>query len=102
MKKRFIEWAEENSDKANVLQIAKTGLGKMDMDATVDHFLEHKDADLEKYLKSFSEFTIFLISIMYDFIMVLIIPVSFFAKFTNGMQRSSNSCDFGVSMLCST
>lgn len=55
MKKRFIEWAEENPDKADALQIAKTGLGKMDMDSTVDHFLEHKDADLEKYLKSFSE-----------------------------------------------
>jgi len=55
MKKRFIEWAEENPDKADALQIAKTDLGKIDLDATVDHFLEHKDADLDKYLESFSE-----------------------------------------------
>jgi hypothetical protein len=58
LKKRFIEWAEKNPDKADALHIAKTGLGKMDIDATVDHFLGHKDADLDQYLKSFSEMKI--------------------------------------------
>ena len=29
MKQRMIQWGEENPDKVNTLQIAKTGLGKL-------------------------------------------------------------------------
>lgn len=57
MKQRFIQWAEENPDKANAFQIAKTGLGKMkDMDKFVEHFLtEHRDVDIDEYLKRISK-----------------------------------------------
>jgi len=57
MKHRMIQWAEENPDKANALQIAKTGLGNMkDMDEFVEHFLTgHSDIDIEEYVKSISK-----------------------------------------------
>jgi|APSaa5957512535_1039671.scaffolds.fasta_scaffold10145_6 hypothetical protein len=56
MKKRFIEWAEDNPDKANALQIAKTGIGNMrDIDSMVKCFLKKDNVDLEKYLQSFSD-----------------------------------------------
>ena len=57
MKQRFIQWAEENPDKANALQIAKTGLDRMkDMDEFVEHFLtRHSDVDIEEYVKRISK-----------------------------------------------
>ena len=57
MKQRMIQWAEDNPDKANALQIAKIGLDKMkDMDKFAEHFLtDHSDTDIEEYLKSISK-----------------------------------------------
>ncbi|WP_428326635.1 integrase [Nitrosopumilus sp.] len=54
LKKRFIEWAEENPDKANAIQIAKTGLGKMDIDDIVEHLISKHDGDIGEYLERIS------------------------------------------------
>ena len=55
MKKRFIEWAEENPDKANALHIAKTGLGKMNIDETVEHYLLEHDGNIDGFLERVSK-----------------------------------------------
>ena len=55
MKQKFVEWAEENPDKANALQIAKTGLGNIsDWDETVEHYLLEHDGNIDGFLERVS------------------------------------------------
>ena len=52
IKKKFIEWAEENPSKGDALHIAKTGLGKIsDIDETVEHYLLEHDGDIEGFIE---------------------------------------------------
>ncbi|WP_246271162.1 hypothetical protein [Nitrosopumilus cobalaminigenes] len=54
MKKQFIVWAEKNPDKADAIQIAKTGLGKMNIDDLVEHYLLEHDGNIEGFLERVS------------------------------------------------
>lgn len=56
MKKRFIEWAEENPTKANALQIAKTGIGKISsIEEMVEHYVMEHDGSIEDLLRAISK-----------------------------------------------
>ena len=55
MKKRFIQWAEEHSDKADPLQMAKMDLSKIDLDEYVEHYITKHHGDLDDFLERLSQ-----------------------------------------------
>lgn len=57
MKNRFIEWAELNLDKANSLQIANNGLGNLNLDEMIHHFLTTHNGNLDDAVNIISKST---------------------------------------------
>ena len=56
IERKFIKWAEENPDKADALQIAKTGLGHIShWDETIEHYLMEHDGDISGFLERISK-----------------------------------------------
>ena len=56
VKNRIIEWAEKNPDKANALQIAKTGFDNMtNIDKMVEHCLLEHDGNIDGYFERISK-----------------------------------------------
>ncbi|MDH5431117.1 MAG: integrase [Nitrosopumilus sp.] len=55
MKKRLIQWAEENPDRADALQMAKIGSHAMNLDEFVEHFVTENHGELEEFLESISK-----------------------------------------------
>ncbi|EIJ65959.1 hypothetical protein BD31_I0011 [Candidatus Nitrosopumilus salaria BD31] len=55
MKQRLIQWAEENPDKADALQMAKIDSNTIDIDGFLEHYLRENHGELEEFLDSISK-----------------------------------------------
>jgi len=68
MKKKVIEWAEENPDKTDALHIAKTRVGNIsDWDETVAHCLLEPNGNIDGFLERMSRATISVKDDLQDF-----------------------------------
>lgn len=54
MKQRMIQWAEQNPDKTDPIQVAKFDASKIDMDDFVEHYLTSHHGELEEFLERIS------------------------------------------------